>query len=230
MKSILWLALTATMVFASTANAALSTTWEFTGVVDDVLRNDVGFPVPLGAPISIQLTFDPLTPNTNTFPGAADYLMSGGGTTLQVKIGSHLSTPVSSFRFTIFTEGCCAAEDQIKVHSFTSQGDFVDVSFPGYLENAEAYLFFRRRFTPNPIISNELPTVQPNPKAFYDARLVIFKNRSSINNRLSFSATLDGTPVPESSTAILGLLAAISVAAIGFRSRQIRSARNQPDV
>jgi hypothetical protein len=223
MRSTLQLGFAGIVVITAIANAGASTTWEYIGVVDSAPQNDIGFPVPLGAPVSIQLTFDPVTPDTNSFPGAADYLMSGGDTTLQVKIGSHVSTPVANFRITVFTQGCCAADDQLNFLSFESQGDLIDIDFPGYLEGAETQLFLRRRHTPGPIVSEALPTVRPNPADFFDARLVFFKNRTDSDNRLVFAASLGS--VPEPTAFILGALSAVSVAAIGRRSRRIGSSQ-----
>ena len=206
----------------SIAKAASSTTWLYTGVIDRIGQNDLNFAVPLGSPVSIQLTFNPLTPDTNPHPGANDYLMSGGDTTLRVSIGPHESTPVSQFRIAVLPEGCCAANDQYNFLDFDTQGGVIDIDFPGYLTNAETQLFFRRRHTPGPITSPALPSAQPNPLDFHDARLAFFKNRSDPTNRLVFTASLNGVPVPEPSA--LALAAILGGAAIRvITSRYLRA-------
>jgi hypothetical protein len=140
-----------------------------------------------------------------------------------VRIGEHVGTPITKFRLTTFVANCCAADDQYNFLSYESQGNVLDIDFPGFLEgDVNTQLFFRRRHTPGPITDATFPTEPPNPAAFFDAHIFFWKDRTSIDNRLVFSADLDATaPVPEPSSGALGAAAILA----GYRLLRRSTAR-----
>src|SRR4051794_23646483 len=115
------------------AESFASTRLHYTGTIKPRPINDIGFAVPVGDRVNIDITFDPSTPNTqapSTLVG--DYLMSGGDTRFQITIGSHVSTPITSYRITTIVHGCCASDDQYNFLSYASQGSLMSTSFPGW--------------------------------------------------------------------------------------------------
>jgi hypothetical protein len=202
------------------ASNGASTTWHYTGKVTPAFQNNLGFPVPVGETALIDITFDPLVSDTNGLAGVGDYLMSGGDTSFRITIGTHASTPITSFRITTIVHGCCASDDQYNFLSYASQGSQMSTSFPGYLEgDVTAQLYFFSRLAPGPITSPDLPIAQPNPAAFENAALSIAKNVTSTNNRLIFHVMLDPiAPVPEPTSALL----AVELAALLWSGRSRR--------
>jgi hypothetical protein len=200
--------------------ATASTTWHYTGTVLPAFQNNLGFPVPVGEKASIDITFDPATPNSDASTLIGDYLMSGGDTRFQITIGSHLSTPTTSYRIATIVHGCCASNDQYNFLSYGSQGAQMPISFPGYLDgNVTTQLAFFNRLVPAPITSNALPTQQPDPTAFENTVLSISKNVTQTNNRLIFHIALD--PIPEPSSMFSLLVGALLISIIRFRRRGV---------
>ncbi|MBA3484814.1 MAG: hypothetical protein H0T51_23685 [Pirellulales bacterium] len=204
--------------------AAVSyTTWHFTGRIDSVGENSLGFPVPLGAPVAINITFNPLTPNSNGVPfpgcgcgpGIGDYRMEGGPTDFQVTIGSHVSSPIPKYRLTVVPAEFYASDDQFNFLSYESNGIRMNVDIPGFLTGGTVQLFFGGRHTPGPIVSPVFPLTQPDPLHFSSAR-IFFQKGTSRGSRVIFSASLDGLSVPEPGAATFG---GLSLAFVATRRR-----------
>jgi hypothetical protein len=195
---------------ASPCLAVSYTTWRYSGTINYVFRNDIGLPDPIGLPLSVDITFDPTTPNSQTLPspgcgcgpGIGDYLFSGGATNFQVKLGSHTADPIPQYRMTVIPAFFYASDDQFNFLSYQSQGMLMPLNIPGYLTNANVQLFFRQRHHPGPIVSPEMPTSPPNPFDFRDVRFVISKR---VGNNLVLSA--QSWMIPEPSALILAAFA-----------------------
>lgn len=189
---------------AALSAVAASTSWHFTGTINAPVRNEIGFPVPVGERVEIDITFGTVPTDPNPLE-VGDYLFSDGLNRFQVRIGDHVSTPITQFRLTAIIANCCASNDQYNFLSYESQGNLLDIDFPGFLEgDVSTQLFFRRRHTPGPITDASFPVVQPDPSAFEDARITFWKNRTSTRD-LVFSANLN--PIPEPNSALLGAVA-----------------------
>jgi hypothetical protein len=182
-----------------------SITWTYTGHVSYV-ANGINFPSPFSLPISATITFDPETPDTIPSPMAGEYFVSGGDTNLIVKVGDHTSTPIDRFEITtIRSEPNSATSDQFNFHNFEGT-DYLDIRFPGYIDNAQMALIFESRLRPGPITSDALPAEQPNPSDFVDALLAVSKLDPSGPFAWSFAASLDPTAsVPEPGSTFLWL-------------------------
>jgi hypothetical protein len=180
------------------ATAAL-TTYQYTGHISGASRNDIGFPVPLGEPVTVEFTYDPLAPPTN--PNNAivrQYKMSGDGISFQVRIGDHLSTPIHEYSINVWRENG-TTDDQFNFLNFEGT-DYIPINFPGFLEGARSPFFFRRGIPP--LTSTALFLSQPDPADFNDVRLN-FQKRVDGDLVLHFRTQLDPLFIPEPSTSML---------------------------
>jgi hypothetical protein len=197
------------VLFASRGRVNASTTWHYSGSTYSSFQNDAGELVPAGQKVLIDITFDPLTPDSVPYSVVGDYLMSGGDTRFQMSIGGHISTPVTSYRIIVVTDDSSSTNDQYNFLSYASQGSYMDIDFPGFLEeNVVANLAFFRRAIPGPITSEALPIEQPNPAAFEQVRVAV-QRRVSTPYIVGIGTRLDA--IPEPSTLLLLGIAAISL-------------------
>jgi hypothetical protein len=190
-----------------------STTWHYTSTTLFAFQDDTGGQWPAGQKVSIDVTFDPLTPDSTPFDGTGDYLMSGGDTRLQVNVAGHLSTPVTQFRITAIASNCCT-HDQYNFLSYESEGFHFPIDFPGFYEGATMIFFFESRLYPGPITSDALPTDQPDPGAFKREGFGINKP-----NRIAISGSVDA--IPEPTSAALIAFAAMIFGTLRSRKRSI---------
>ena len=175
-------------------------TYQYTGHISEVVRNTIGAAVAVNDPVTMEFTFDALTPDGATFSDdIGSYSFSGGDTNFEMMLGSFSSTPVDNFHVGVVTKHLLGTDNQYNFLTPTSE--LMRLNFPGLISNVPVSIHFGLRV--RKIASDDLFQLQPNPADFEDMRIVV---GTGLSPTFSVEIVLDPTgpaDIPEPTSLVM---------------------------